>query len=130
MSSPSRSLSRSRVGFYLGAICNMIAEGGFINMKNRTFSLGSLLLVVLAVVAGLAWMTGAFGQSRSGQAVTGLPSTKNGEWPQYTADLKGTKYSPLDQINASNFNKLEVAWRFKTDSLGPRPEYKFEGEPL
>jgi quinoprotein glucose dehydrogenase len=58
------------------------------------------------------------------------PSTGNGEWPQYTADLKGTKYSPLDQINAANFNKLEVAWRFKTDSLGPRPEYKLEGTPL
>ena len=25
---------------------------------------------------------------------------------------------------------LEVAWRFKTDSLGPRPEYKLEGTPL
>jgi quinoprotein glucose dehydrogenase len=58
------------------------------------------------------------------------PSTTAGEWPQYTADLKGTRYSPLDQINASNFNKLEVAWRFKTDSLGPRPEYKLEGTPL
>jgi quinoprotein glucose dehydrogenase len=58
------------------------------------------------------------------------PSTKNGEWPYYTADLKGTKYSPLDQINASNFGKLEVAWRFKTDHLGPRPEYKLEGTPL
>ena len=41
-----------------------------------------------------------------------------------------TRYSPLDQINASNFNKLEVAWRFKTDNLGPRPEYKLEGTPL
>src|ERR1019366_7656282 len=50
--------------------------------------------------------------------------------PMYTADLRGSKYSPLDQINASNFNKLEVAWRFKTDSLGPRPEYKLEGTPL
>ena len=29
-----------------------------------------------------------------------------------------------------NFNALEVAWRFKTDSLGPRPEYKLEGTPL
>jgi quinoprotein glucose dehydrogenase len=58
------------------------------------------------------------------------PSTKNGDWPYYTADLKGTKYSPLDQINASNFNKLEVAWHFKTDNLGPRPEYKLEGTPL
>jgi quinoprotein glucose dehydrogenase len=68
----------------------------------------------------------------AGQAGTaaGQPSTKNGEWPLYTADLRGSKYSPLDQINATNFNKLEVAWRFKTDSLGPRPEYKLEGTPL
>ncbi len=58
------------------------------------------------------------------------PSTKNGEWPHYTADLKGTKYSPLDQIRAENFNKLEVTWRFKTDNLGTRPEYKLEGTPL
>ncbi|HWW84493.1 MAG TPA: PQQ-binding-like beta-propeller repeat protein, partial [Vicinamibacterales bacterium] len=35
-----------------------------------------------------------------------------------------------DQINASNFNQLEVAWRFKTDNLGTRPEYKLEGTPL
>ena len=27
----------------------------------------------------------------------------------------------------TNFNKLEVAWRFKTDNLGPRPEFQFEG---
>jgi quinoprotein glucose dehydrogenase len=58
------------------------------------------------------------------------PSTKNGEWPYYTGDLKGTKYSPLDQIDAANFNKLEVAWHFKTDNFGPRPEFKLEGTPL
>src|ERR1700720_943259 len=52
------------------------------------------------------------------------------EWPTYGADLAGTRYRPLDQINASNFNKLEVAWRFKTDSLGNRAEYKLEGTPL
>src|SRR6187397_389147 len=61
---------------------------------------------------------------------TGQPSTKNGEWPMYTADLAGSKYSPLDQINGTNFSKLEVAWRFKTDNLGPRPENKLEGTPI
>ena len=30
----------------------------------------------------------------------------------------------------TNFGKLEVAWRFKTDSLGPRPEFKLESTPL
>jgi quinoprotein glucose dehydrogenase len=63
-------------------------------------------------------------------ARTGQPSTANGEWPHYTGDLKGTRYSPLDQINASNFNNLEVAWRFKTDNFGPFPEFKLEGTPL
>jgi quinoprotein glucose dehydrogenase len=55
---------------------------------------------------------------------------KNGEWRSYGGDTGSTRYSPLDQINANNFNKLEVAWRFKTDNLGPRPEYQYEGTPL
>ena len=55
---------------------------------------------------------------------------KNGEWRTYGGDLASTRYAPLDQINAENFGKLELAWRFKTDSLGPRPEFKFESTPL
>ena len=54
----------------------------------------------------------------------------NGEWKTYGGDLGNTRYSPLDQINASNFSKLDVAWRFKTDSLGPTREYTFESTPL
>jgi quinoprotein glucose dehydrogenase len=88
----------------------------------------TLLRTVPALIllgGGLAWIA----PRASGQA-SPLPSTKNGEWPMYTADLHGSKYSPLDQINAGNFNKLELAWRFKTDNLGTRPEYKLEGTPL
>ena len=36
----------------------------------------------------------------------------NGEWPTYAGDLGGTKYSALDQIDASNFDDLEIAWRW------------------
>ena len=54
----------------------------------------------------------------------------NGEWRTYGGDLGHTRYAPLDQINASNFQTLEVAWRFKTDALGPRPEYQLESTPL
>ena len=87
----------------------------------------SLRIVSLfAVVAVIAWSLAPEVSSQS----TSMPSTKNGEWPMYTADLRGSKYSPLDQINASNFNKLEVAWSFKTDNLGPRPEAKLEGTPI
>ena len=55
---------------------------------------------------------------------------KKGEWPTYGGDTGNTRYSPLDQINADNFSKLVVAWRFKTDHLGPRPEYQYETTPL
>ncbi|PYT14016.1 MAG: quinoprotein glucose dehydrogenase, partial [Acidobacteria bacterium] len=61
---------------------------------------------------------------------SGQYRAKDTEWPSNAADLASSRYRPLDQINASNFNKLEVAWRFKTDSLGNRPEYKLEGTPL
>jgi quinoprotein glucose dehydrogenase len=63
-------------------------------------------------------------------AGSGELSTGKGEWPSYGGDLGNTRYSPLDQINATNFDKLEIAWRFKTENLGPRPEFKLEGTPL
>jgi quinoprotein glucose dehydrogenase len=58
---------------------------------------------------------------------TGAPA---GEWRAYGGDARNMRYSPLEQINATNFSRLEVAWRFKTDSLGPRPEFQFESTPL
>ena len=54
----------------------------------------------------------------------------NGEWRTYGGDLGNTRYAPLDQINKDNFNKLEVAWRFKADALGPALEYNWESTPL
>ena len=57
-------------------------------------------------------------------------SPANVEWRAYAGDLRHQHYSPLAQITAGNFNALQVAWRFKTDSLGPRPEFKLEGTPL
>src|SRR5208282_2310870 len=83
------------------------------------------LFSVLSMICGLALIAPpAPGQTGK------QPSTKNGEWTYWGGDLKGTRYSPADQINASNFNQLEVAWRLKTDNFGTRPEYKLEGTPL
>jgi len=76
--------------------------------------------IITLLAMGLLLRTSASAQS----------GAKNGEWRSYGADVGNTHYSPLDQINASNFNKLTVAWAFKTDNLGPRPEYQFEGTPL
>jgi quinoprotein glucose dehydrogenase len=83
----------------------------------RTVTAG--LTVLIAGTLGTAHAAGA-----------DLPSTAKGDWPSYTADIRGTRYSPLDQITADNFEDLEQAWSFKTDNLGNRPEYKLEGTPL
>jgi quinoprotein glucose dehydrogenase len=74
----------------------------------------SLLVVLTSMDAGLV------GQARQ----------RDGEWTTYGGDLASRRYRPFDQINRDNFKDLEVAWRFKTDALGPRPEFNFQSTPL
>src|SRR5215469_11226314 len=90
-----------------------------INRRLAALTLGITALATVTVIA----------QIKSGDGSANW-TPKPGEWAWYTADIRGSKYLPLDQINAKNFNDLEVAWRFKTDNLGSRPEYKLEGTPL
>ena len=76
---------------------------------------GVLVAVALWVVVAAAMPAGA---QHGAQA--------DGEWPTYGGDLGNTKYSPLDQITADNFDQLEIAWRWrsadgflsKTDAAG------------
>ena len=77
----------------------------------------------------VATMLASVGMCAGGPALAQAGAVK-GEWPTYGGDLGNTRYSPLDQINASNFSNLEIAWRFKTDSLGPKPEHQLEATPL
>ena len=56
--------------------------------------------------------------------------TTNGEWRSYAGEPGSTKYSPLDQINKENARNLRIAWRFKTDNLGVRPDYNMQSTPL
>ena len=56
--------------------------------------------------------------------------TQNGEWRFYGGDAGSTKYSPLDQINAETVAELEIAWRWKANNFGPRPDYNWEVTPL
>jgi quinoprotein glucose dehydrogenase len=54
----------------------------------------------------------------------------NGEWSWYGGDAAGTKYSPLDQINASNVNQLQIVWRWKREGFGARPDSNWQVTPL
>ncbi len=96
-------------------------------MVSRTLVASPKGLAFMVLVGGLAVSAaGLSGQTRNAR----MPNTANGEWVSYTADIKGTRYMPLDQINATNFSKLEIAWRFSTNNLGPRAEFNLQGTPL
>jgi quinoprotein glucose dehydrogenase len=90
---------------------------------------GSVVIGIMAITAGVSGQI-FLGAAPPPGSWAAQPTTKDGEWPHYNGDIRGTRYSPLDQINTTNFNKLELAWRFKTDNLGPRPEFKLEGTPI
>ncbi len=55
--------------------------------------------------------------------------TPDGEWHYQSGDAWGTRYSPLDQINAQNFNDLEIAWIFRGDNFGQVPTAQSRSTP-
>ena len=54
----------------------------------------------------LGLLVGGVGQAKAQPSY--VYTTKAGEWPSYAGDVRGSKYSPLDQITADNFGKLEI----------------------
>jgi quinoprotein glucose dehydrogenase len=62
--------------------------------------------------------------------VAGQLGARNGEWRAYAGEPGSTKYSPLDQINKDNAKDLRIAWRFKTDNLGPTPDFNMQVTPI
>jgi quinoprotein glucose dehydrogenase len=65
----------------------------------------------------------------SAQTLDGV-AAGNGGWPAYGGDLGHTRYAPLEQIDASNFGSLAIAWRFSVANLGPTPEMRLQSTPL
>src|SRR5262249_39879714 len=63
--------------------------------------------------------------------VQGQKSTPaNVEWRVWGSDSSNSHYSPLDQINASNFKDLKVAWRWKSENMGSRIDADWKVTPL
>src|SRR5262245_47016551 len=86
-----------------------------------------LLAVALASLAlascNQGGTPGAAPVSAGAKIARGNPT---GEWRYWGADAWSSRYSALDQINASNFNSLQVAWQW---APGGTDEY-FRSTPL
>jgi quinoprotein glucose dehydrogenase len=84
--------------------------------KRRRATLG-----LLAAIAALALMPLA---ARDGAG------TRGGEWRYWGGDERSTRYSPLEQIDASNVGTLEVAWRWSAANYGPEVDHIYRATPL
>lgn len=74
-----------------------------------------------ALIAMAAASADAMGQDR------GNPT---GEWRYWGADAWSTRFSPLEEINAGNFEDLQIAWVWRGDNFGPSPDYIMRSTPI
>ena len=63
-------------------------------------------------------------------AAPNTDSVASGEWVTWGGDPGFQRYSPLDQIDASNVATLEVAWRWNALPLGDRADANYKATPL
>lgn len=85
---------------------------------------GSVLLVV-----GLAFLPETPGVPGPGPLAAQSGAT-GGEWRHWGADRGATRYAPLEEIDRSNVDRLEVAWRWTSRNHGPEPESRTQTTPL
>lgn len=79
--------------------------------------------IVFATVIVGAFVFGAF-QLSARQTSNLVRGNAPGEWRYWGADAWSTRYSPLDQINASNFSTLKVAWQWNAGAFGEDEYYR------
>jgi quinoprotein glucose dehydrogenase len=86
-------------------------------------------VVAAVMVAAVAVVSGTIGRADA-QGPGANASGDTVEWAYWGADERSTRYSPLDQVDASNFGQLEVAWRWKANNYGPLPDLIYRATPI
>ncbi len=104
-------------------------------LSRRSMLYGTATAVTVASMAKIAFaQRSPNGAGATANAYPAPPANNpigsNTEWTAFAGDAKANRYSPLAQINASNFNNLQVAWRFDAGKFGPRIETNWESTPL
>jgi quinoprotein glucose dehydrogenase len=87
-------------------------------MADSPNRLGRTLPLVAALITAA---TPALAQQRGSDA---------GEWHYWGGDAGSTRYTPLAQIDANNFSKLEVAWVWRADNFSPEAGSLLRATPI
>jgi glucose dehydrogenase len=82
-----------------------------------------LAFTSIILPVGLGVFAGCSIESGAAETPT-VRGNVSGEWRYWGADAWSTRYSPLDQINASNFDSLKAAWQWSGAPFGPDEYYR------
>jgi glucose dehydrogenase len=88
------------------------------------------LLDALPRLCAVALLTGCLAGALPGSASAQERGNPYGEWRYWGADQWSTRFSPVDQINAQNFNDLQVSWVWRGDNFGPEPDFVMRSTPI
>src|ERR1041384_6086680 len=88
----------------------------------RLFGRASSRSIQALVIGSICVICGH--SSSLAQAKPGARGNAPGEWRVWGADLWSTRYSPLEQINSSNFGSLKVAWQWNAGAFGSDEYYR------
>src|SRR5947208_2269493 len=92
-------------------------------MTHRTARRTFALTFVLAIILGAVALVRAR-ESDASSARALVRGNAPGEWRYWGADAWSTRYSPLEQINAANFDSLQIAWQWKASTFGNDEYYR------
>src|SRR5687768_12225586 len=67
-----------------------------------------------AIGTGGALLGGQFVPGVASSAAAQGATAEGKEWLSYGGDKASSKYSPLDQVRGDNFNRLKVAWTWRS----------------
>ena len=90
-----------------------------LSAKQRAIGIAACVLATITA--------GVLARARLSSAAEGAALVRGnapGEWRFWGADAWSTRYSPLTQIDASNFANLQVAWQWNASQFGEDEYYR------
>lgn len=81
-------------------------------------------------MTGRSWLALALVVAANAPGASQERGNPYGEWRYIGGDAWHTRYTPLDQIDAGNFETLEQAWVWRGDNFGPQVDHLFRSIPI
>jgi glucose dehydrogenase len=90
--------------------------------RSTTARSAGLALLLTVAITGATLAGATYSDAKQGTAL--VRGNAPGEWRYWGGDAWSTRYSALDQIDARNFDSLQVAWQWNGGAFGSDEYYR------